>query len=54
MPGQIAPIINGCFKSGLTAPTPVCYGWGADPEVNLYNSADLPTSPFLTNLSSLP
>lgn len=33
----------------VTAPTSVRYGWDADPEVNLYNSADLPASPFRTD-----
>lgn len=31
-------------------PTRVRYGWDADPEVNLYNSADLPASPFRTDV----
>jgi sialate O-acetylesterase len=34
---------------GVTAPKYVRYAWGADPEVNLYNSADLPVSPFRTD-----
>jgi len=33
----------------VSAPTSVIYGWDADPEVNLYNSADLPASPFRTD-----
>jgi sialate O-acetylesterase len=33
----------------VAAPVYVRYGWGADPEVNLYNSADLPASPFRTD-----
>jgi len=33
----------------VTAPTSVIYGWDADPVVNLYNSADLPASPFRTD-----
>jgi len=33
----------------ITAPTSVLYGWDADPVVNLYNSADLPVSPFRTD-----
>jgi sialate O-acetylesterase len=37
------------WSEEVTAPTAVRYGWGADPEVNLYNSADLPASPFRTD-----
>ena len=33
----------------VKTPLSVRYGWGADPEVNLYNSADLPASPFSTD-----
>lgn len=31
-------------------PVSVRYGWGNNPEVNLYNSADLPASPFSTDI----
>lgn len=34
----------------VAKPTRVRYGWDADPEVNLYNSADLPASPFRTDV----
>jgi sialate O-acetylesterase len=38
----------------VTAPASVLYGWDADPEVNLYNSADLPASPFRTDAPAPP
>jgi sialate O-acetylesterase len=36
-------------SSQVAAPMFVRYGWGNNPEVNLYNSADLPASPFRTD-----
>ena len=30
----------------IAAPEAVCYGWADNPEVNLYNKAGLPASPF--------
>ncbi len=37
------------WSEKVAEPKKVYYGWGADPEVNLYNSADLPASPFRTD-----
>ena len=37
------------WSDEVKTPVTVRYGWGADPEVNLYNSADLPASPFSTD-----
>lgn len=34
------------WSDEVKTPAAVRYGWGADPEVNLYNSTDLPASPF--------
>ncbi len=36
------------WSEKIAEPKQVYYGWGSDPEVNLYNSADLPASPFRT------
>jgi len=36
----------------VSAPTAVRYGWDNNPEVNLYNSADLPASPFRCDVAS--
>jgi sialate O-acetylesterase len=36
----------------ITAPEAVRYGWGDNPEVNLYNKAGLPAAPFRTDSSS--
>jgi sialate O-acetylesterase len=33
----------------VQAPVAVRYGWGNNPEVNLYNAADLPAAPFRTD-----
>jgi len=38
------------WSDEVKQPTAVRYGWAANPEVNLYNSADLPASPFATDL----
>ena len=38
----------------VKSPAVVRYGWGSDPEVNLYNSGDLPASPFRTDLPDHP
>lgn len=35
----------------IPAPAEVAYGWSESPAVNLYNSADLPASPFRTDLT---
>jgi len=34
----------------VTTATDVAYGWSESPEVNLYNSGDLPAAPFRTDL----
>jgi sialate O-acetylesterase len=34
---------------GLTPPLRIRYAWGAMPRGNLYNSADLPASPFMSD-----
>lgn len=34
------------IPDGVSAPKYVHYAWSADPDVNLYNSGDLPASPF--------
>lgn len=34
------------LPAGISAPQKVRYAWSADPDVNLFNSADLPVSPF--------
>lgn len=36
----------------ITAPAEVAYGWSESPAVNLYNSGDLPASPFRTDLGA--
>jgi sialate O-acetylesterase len=38
----------------VTQPMYVRYAWGSNPEVNLYNSADLPASPFRTDPPTVP
>jgi len=43
-PGKVA-----VWSEQITSPVAVRYGWGSDPEVNLYNSADLPAAPFRTD-----
>ena len=43
------------WSDQIKNPTAVRYGWAENPEVNLYNSADLPASPFRTDApASLP
>jgi hypothetical protein len=37
------------YSPDVTAPVAVRYAWDADPLVTLYNSADLPASPFRTD-----
>ena len=37
------------WNDSVTEPKQVYYGWEINPEVNLYNSADLPASPFRTD-----
>ena len=38
------------WSEQVKQPAAVRYGWAENPEVNLYNSADLPASPFATDL----
>lgn len=33
-------------------PVKIRYAWAADPDVNLYNSGDLPASPFEENIEN--
>ena len=40
-------------SSSVPAPVYVRYAYGADPEVNLYNSADLPACPFRSDRNDL-
>lgn len=37
------------WSEDVKQPVAVRYGWAENPEVNLYNSADLPASPFATD-----
>ncbi|MBW8687401.1 sialate O-acetylesterase [Chitinophaga rhizophila] len=37
--------------AGIKKPVAVRYGWSNVPDVNLYNSADLPASPFRTDMA---
>ena len=39
------------WSDDVAEPKQVYYGWEMNPEVNLYNSADLPASPFRTDTS---
>jgi sialate O-acetylesterase len=49
--------IEGCevvvWNDTVTQPLAVRYGWADNPEVNLYNSAGLPASPFRTDQHSV-
>ena len=38
------------WSDQVPQPVVVRYGWTENPEVNLYNSADLPASPFRTDV----
>jgi sialate O-acetylesterase len=38
-------------SSAVSKPTAVRYGWASTPDVNLWNKADLPATPFRTDLN---